>query len=120
MDIELIFHNDFGTGFFWIDSDKINAEQIQLVFRETGLLLDKMQLKQFNTIIDNALQNFSGCKCCMANKDSRTLLLETPLQELSFAVTYHELVLASELVSGVLFQLEMNEILKKENIRKNL
>ncbi len=120
MDIELIFHNDFGTGFFWIDSDKINSEQIQLVFRETGLLLDIIQLKEFESIIAKALENFSSCKCCMANKDSRAILLETPITELNFAVTYQELLLASELISGVLFQLEMNEILKKENIRKNL
>ncbi|XLS28863.1 hypothetical protein ACJD0Z_16910 [Flavobacteriaceae bacterium M23B6Z8] len=115
-DIQLLFHNDFGMAFHWKNKDTVNTNQVQLVFRDTGLLLKHPQLLQLKAQINKTIETCTLCSACKANKDCRVILLETPVSELSFALSYHELHLISELLAGALFQVEMNTVLAKQHI----
>lgn len=119
-DIKLLFHNDFGMAFHWKEVETIHTEKIQLVFRNTGLLFQLAQLKRFKGQIDQSIETCTLCAVCRANRDCRVLLLETPVAELSFAVSYYELHLISELVSGALFQIEMNTVLTQKQIHTTI
>ncbi|WP_340199653.1 hypothetical protein [Ascidiimonas sp. W6] len=115
-DIDLLYHNEFGMAFHWKNTNSINIQKVQLVFRDTGLLLNFSQLLLFQDKVKSALTNCTLCETCKSKLDSKPLLMETPFSELSFAVSYHELHLASELLAGVLFQIEMNHVLKTQKI----
>ena len=50
-DISVIHYNDFGVAFNWKESTVFSKNKIQLVFKNTGLLLSKHQLFTFKSEI---------------------------------------------------------------------
>jgi len=62
---------------------------------------------------------YKPAKCidCNTNKDCKSLLLETPAHQVSFAVSYNELLDLHDLVRGTLFEFQLKTIYKKIAIR---
>jgi len=111
--INAIFHNDIGIAFLWPEQPTKNNQKIQLVFRDTGLLLDKKELVEFSKHIKNAIKTRPLCSDCKQNENCRALLLETPFPQISLAISHTELSAADELVDGTLFQLNLDGYLNK-------
>ncbi|MEM9363491.1 MAG: hypothetical protein AAGA43_12690 [Bacteroidota bacterium] len=111
--INPIYHNPFGVAFQWKRSSSADRLKVQLVFRNTGLLLSYLELKEFLQCISDTLGASQLCHNCSEDKNCRALLLETPINQLSFAMSIVELQSLQELVEGTLFQLELDHLLHK-------
>ncbi|MEM9077548.1 MAG: hypothetical protein AAGC43_10930 [Bacteroidota bacterium] len=113
--INPIYHNPFGVAFQWKRSSATDRLKIQLVFRNTGLLLTYKELKEFLNCISHTLGNSQLCQNCSEDKNCKALLLETPINQLSFAMSMEELRSLQELVEGTVFQLELDHLLYKND-----
>ncbi|WP_411029215.1 hypothetical protein [Spongiimicrobium sp. 3-5] len=110
-DINPIYTNGFGVAFQWKRASLKDMKKIQIVFRDTGLLLSKKELIQFSKNIKCTKNNNSLCKDCASNESCRALLLETPAPQVTLAINQKELNAISDLVEGTLFQLDLDNLL---------
>ncbi|PZD79204.1 DUF6686 family protein [Mesonia sp. K7] len=110
-DIQTIYYNQFGITFQWKRGDLAQINKIQLVFRKTGLLLTKDEVAEFYHQIQLAIEHSHKCQCCPKNKQEKSFLLNTPQENLSFAMTREELSQIRDLVHGTLFQLDLDDFL---------
>lgn len=118
--IHTLYHNDFGIAFHWKQNKEKNIPKIQLVFRETGLFLSKEELFYFKSQIKKTLSHAQKCNnCTEQNNCNRSLLLETPVAQLSFAVNKSDLYLLVDLIEGTLFKLCFNQLLSINHLRAN-
>ena len=109
--IKILYSNNFGISFFWKRNISSPSKKIQLVFRDTGLELTFKEFLIFKKQIKQSLTAPSLCKECKKNKDCKSLLLLTPANQISFAMSYHELLQVEDLVRGTSFQLELNSLI---------
>ena len=105
-DIEIISHNPFGIAFYWKINQSTDKEKIQLVFKDTGLLFNADQILLFHAYVEQSLQkhrciNCSDCK----------FLLQTPIQELNFALEIEEITALNNLLKHVQFSVELDNLL---------
>lgn len=111
-EVTILYQNNIGVAFHWDKYEISNSKKIQLIFRNTGLILDYYQLflfsKQVKTIIDNP----KFCENCENKNTCNSLLLNTPLTGLKFAMSLNELNEMHDLIIGVIFQLDLKSILK--------
>ncbi len=112
--INPLYHNAFGVAFQWKRCSAKQMFKVQLVFRDTGLLLSTEELTRFSKTISNTIARAPLCEHCGEDEECRALLLETPFNRVSFAMSLKELKAIKELVEGALFQLSLNDLL--ENI----
>ena len=110
--INPLYHNAFGVAFEWKRCPTKKMYKVQLVFRDTGLQLSLEELRQFAKTITTTLNNAPLCEHCGKDETCRALLLETPIHQVSFAMSLKELRALKELVEGTLFQLSLNNLLK--------
>ncbi len=110
-DINPIYHNPFGIAFQWKRSTTKDIKKIQMVFRDTGLLLSKHELVQFSKNIKCTMDNASLCTDCQQNEACRALLLNTPAPQVTLALSQKELDAMHDLVEGTLFQLNLDNFL---------
>ena len=87
--------------------------KVQLVFRDTGLSFSHQELKEFSRCIAKTLESSQLCTNCSQDKNCRALLLETPVSQLSFAMSMQELKSLKELVEGTLFHLGLDHMLRE-------
>tara|TARA_R110002051_G_scaffold115026_4_gene188086 strand:+ start:3781 stop:4155 length:375 start_codon:yes stop_codon:yes gene_type:complete len=109
-DINLIYQNEFGIAFQWKkDSDK-KASKIQVIFRDTGLLLTPNELHYFSKCINDTIESGDGnlCKDCKVKGECRSLLLNSPAQQITFAVSFTEALKIKDLIKGTLFKLQLD------------
>ncbi|PHS67957.1 MAG: hypothetical protein COB12_01705 [Flavobacterium sp.] len=118
-DINTIYYNAFGIAFQWKRCAIKDFKKIQLVFRNTGLYLTSDELIQFSENIEKALEKPMLCNDCKENDSCKSLLLETPAPQISFAMSYIELKDVQDLIKGTLFQLGLDKILEKQLIKKH-
>jgi len=111
-DINIIYYNDFGIAFKWKKCAAKDLKKIQLVFRNTGLFLTPNELIQFSKNIKSALKQSLKCKGCNHQNSCKSILLETPIAQTSFAMNYYELKEINDLVKGTRFQLELNKLIE--------
>lgn len=116
-DIETLYTNSIGISFKWKHVDFEKRHKIQLIFKETGMFLTKEQLLQFSKCLNVAIQKSTQCGSCVLNNSCKSILLESPVKLLSFAVNYKELVLLQELVNGTFFELNLTGFLQNLNIK---
>jgi hypothetical protein len=112
-DLNKIYSNDIGITFKWkglSDGHPYN-NIINLVFNETGLHFNLIELYIFQQDIEKALNRPLPCESKYP-KECKSILLETPLSQLSFAMSYNDLVLMKELIEGSLFQIALSNILQ--------
>lgn len=113
--VHIIYSNDYGIAFFWEKDNVILSKKVQLVFRNTGLNLNHEEVVVFSKNITSALTKNKSCSDCKLKGECKSILLETPTPQVSFAMSFKELIPLKDLVRGTLFTLELNEIIKSLN-----
>ncbi|MFS4494539.1 hypothetical protein [Maribacter sp. 2308TA10-17] len=110
-DIHPIYHNNFGVAFQWKRNKVKDIMKVQIVFRDTGLLLSKEELTQFSKNIKYTKDNSSLCNDCAQNESCKALLIDSPAPQITFAVNVKELNGIQDLVEGTLFQMNLDNYL---------
>ena len=110
-DIHPIYHNSFGFAFQWKRNSVKDIMKIQLVFRDTGLLLSKEELNQFSKNIKYTKNNSPLCNDCSNNGSCKALLVDSPAKQITFAMNAKELAAVEDLVEGTLFQMNLDNYL---------
>ncbi|MDD7884764.1 hypothetical protein [Flavivirga sp. 57AJ16] len=116
-DINTIYYNNFGIAFHWKRCAVKDFKKVQLIFRDTGLLLTPNELVEFSKNIDWSLNNNCSCVDCMEYKARRSLLVEAPNPQITFAMSYTEIKEIQDLVKGTLFQMGLNKLLNDHMIK---
>ena len=102
-DINTIYYNSFGIAFKWKRCAIKDLKKIQLVFRNTGLFLTPNELIQFSKNIKKSLNQSLKCDECSNQNSCKSILLEAPNAQTSFAMNYSELKEMDDLVRGHMF-----------------
>ncbi len=110
-DINPLYHNWFGVAFQWKRNSVKDILKVQIVFRDTGLLLSKEELIQFSKNIKHAKNNSPLCSDCAHNESCKPLLVDSPAPQITFAMSAKELNGLQDLVEGTLFQMNLNNYL---------
>ncbi len=120
-DIELIYNNRLGIAFRWKSNSNKTTDKVQVIFRDTGLLLSKEELLLFSRNIDCVMGKGQQvlCKDCKNEGTCRSLLLESPVSQITFAVSYNEVVDLKDLIDNTLFQLNLTTYLSKNGFMGN-
>lgn len=107
-DIYKIYDNKIGISFRWTH---LQSDLTQVIFRDTGFHLSESEIELFiEKVTDAKIQKpCRGCK--MGNASCRSILLQTPSNKVSIAVSLVELGHIEDLLRGTLFQLRMNNYL---------
>lgn len=112
-DINPIYHNPFGVAFQWKRTETKSTGKVQLVFRDTGLLLSLQELKRFQKNIEITMNGNSLCSDCKNSESCRALLVDTPAPQVTLAMNTKELAAVHDLVNGTLFQLNLDDYLNR-------
>ncbi|TYA71468.1 hypothetical protein [Seonamhaeicola marinus] len=113
-DANIIYRTNLGFSFNWKRSPAQHINKVHLVIKDVALLLTKEELIKFTNYIDAALnrkedETFSpNPKQCL-----KSILLETPVSDVTFIKSYKEILVIKELVHGTLFELGLSSLLKK-------
>lgn len=108
-EINKIYENQIGISFVW---NSRSTNLIQIIFRDTGFHLVEEEIELFlEKIIDSKTQ--TQCFECKLADDCRSLLLQTPSNKISLAVSRIELSQIEDLLKGTLFQLRLNSYLNE-------
>ncbi|WP_276167642.1 hypothetical protein [Zobellia alginiliquefaciens] len=110
-DINPIYHNPFGVAFQWKRNTVKDPKKVQIVFRDTGLLLTQSELLQFKKNIECTQKMNSPCEECHQHDTCRSLLLDTPAPQITLAMNRTELDAVHDLIDGTLFQLNLDSYL---------
>lgn len=114
-DINTIYHNNYGIAFQWKRCAAKDFQKIQLIFRNTGLFLTKDELIMFSKNIKDAFNN-PALYYCKKNTSCKSLLLQTPNTQTTFAMSFNELQYIDDLVDNTLFHIGLNDFLKHKDI----
>ena len=117
-DINTIYHNEFGISFQWKRNVAKDIHKIQIVFRNAGLYLTQEEIFEFLNQTKHTLKQVPLCENCEKNNSCKSILLQTPAQQVSFAVSYPELIQVYDLLNGTLFHLGLDSMLKKFTINR--
>lgn len=115
-EIDVLYYNSLGITFNWKECSLKDKTKIQLIFRNTGLSLTLKQLRDFSKKIDTSLENPLVCSKCKEKNNCKSILLESCIDELTFSMSLEELNKIEDLVKGTLFQINLNNYLKKQMI----
>ncbi len=110
-EIEPIYKNEFGFGFYWKKRPAEQKGKIQIIFRDTGFYLDKAEVQDFLYCVDIA-KNAPSCNSCNSETCCRSILLRTPSQKIDLAVNSAELSGIEDLLGGILFHLSLRTYLR--------
>lgn len=114
-DMHLLYHNKFGVAFQWKRNSAKDLMKIQLVFRDTGLKVSKKELTLFLENIKHTKDSCSHCSECSQKESYKALLVDSPAPQVSFAMNMKELDDVQDLVEGTLFQLNLDNFIRKLN-----
>lgn len=110
-DIHPIYHNAIGMAFQWKRNRAQDLFKVQLVFKDTGLLLSKEELIQFSENLKYTKKTSSLCTDCPQNESCKALLVDSPAPQITFAMSISELTAVQDLVEGTLFQMNLDNYL---------
>ena len=110
-DINPIYNNGFGIAFQWKRGSIRDIRKVQMVFRDTGLLLSKEELVRFSKCIQHTKEDNGLCGHCTKDENCRALLLDTPAPQVTLAMSYKELAELEDLVEGTIFQMNLDSYL---------
>lgn len=116
-DISILYQNEVGIVFTWKRCAVKDFGKINLVFNHTGLHLTAAEFICFIQLVEVALEKPLSCKNCCGGTSCKSMLLETPMPQVSFAMSYSELKMMYDLVEGAFFELGLSEVLKKNAIK---
>lgn len=106
-DTYTFYSNDFGISFKWTH---IASDLTQIVFRNIGFYLSEEEIEQFLYKVTDAKKQ-KNCATCSAGENCRSILLQTPSNKVSMAVSMVELREIEGLLKGTLFQIKMDNYL---------
>lgn len=109
-EIDFIYKNDFGLSFYWVKSDKVLKDSIQIVFRDMGFYLSLEEVITFSKLINQAKRR-PRCASCSTPNCCRSILLRTPFSKVDLALDPGELDQMDDLINGVLFHTSLREYL---------
>ena len=120
-DIELIYTNSLGIAFRWKSNSSKTINKVQFIFRDTGLLLSKEELALFSSNIEKVLSEAKQlhCRDCKNERNCRSLLLHSHVSQISFAVSYDEVLALKDLVDATLFQWNLTAYLTNNGFMGN-
>jgi len=118
--IDLLYKNELGVAFKWKKNELTSFEEVNFVFKSTGLHLTEKEIIIFNKQIRLAIANISNFKECIRNTHCKSILLESPVTQVSFILSSKELKLMQDLLEGSNFSINLKKVLKASSIRNNL
>lgn len=118
--INLLYKNELGIAFKWKENELTSLEEVNFVFKSTGLHLTEKEIILFNKQIRLAIANISNFKECIRNTQYKSILLESPVTQVSFILSSKELKLMQDLLEGSNFSINLKKVLKANSIRNNL
>lgn len=110
-DIIPIYHNNFGVAFQWKRNVAKDIFKIQLVFKDTGLLLTKSEVEKFSQNVLSTIESTHLCDTCTKNEECKAHIVQTPAPQISLAMNYEEIRSLNDLLDGTLFQLELDNLI---------
>lgn len=109
-EIKLIYRNEFGLGFYWIQSGKLLETKVQLVFRDMGFYLSLAELQSFVDLVLPVLAP-QQCSGCPEAQKCRSILVRTPDKRVDIVVSTDELHQLKDLLNGVRFHISLDSYL---------
>ncbi len=103
--IHKIYNNNIGISFKWTH---VESNLTQVIFRDTGFHLSEDELECFLEKIEDAKKQ-KRCPSCKLGENCKSILLQTPSNKVSMAVSQVELGQIEDLLKGTLFQLRLND-----------
>lgn len=116
--IHYLYQNEIGLAFKWKQGALIDCKKVNFVFNSIGLHLTEEEIITFDKHITVALARPLNCDDCCDDNTCKSMLLESTVSQVSFAMSYRELKLMEDLVKGTIFELGLNSILKASSIQK--
>ena len=110
-DIIPIYHNEFGVSFQWKRNVAKDIFKIQLVFKDTGLLLTKNEVEKFSQQVLTTIEKAFLCDSCAENMECKAHIVQTPAAQISLAMNYKEIRALNDLLDGTLFHIELDNLL---------
>lgn len=107
-DIKLIYNNKFGLAFQWKKNSLSKRQKVQLIFRDTGMYLNMEQIEKFVGSTRKCLNSYR-CAQCPKNENCRSILVESPISDVSFAMNPKEITELQDLLEGTLFELQFDD-----------
>ena len=114
-EVEVIYKNDFGMGFFWKKEEQPITNKVQVIFRDMGFYLTLGQIQTFVACLEKA-KTARKCSSCTSATCCRSILLKTPSPDVDLAINEEELVAIDDLLQGLLFQLSLRDYLKNKSL----
>ena len=111
-EIDPIYKNHFGLGFYWRKEDVVVRHAVQIVFRDIGFYLTKKEIVYFSKLVTEAKRR-SECSLSCQLDCCRSVLLKTPSQLVDLALNRKELEAVNDLLEGILFHIELREYIHK-------
>lgn len=105
--VDTFYSNDFGISFRWTH---ITSNLTQIVFGNIGFHLSEQEIEGFLYKVSCAKQQ-KNCPTCSAGVHCKSILLQTPSNKISMAVSIVELEQIEDLLKGTLFQIRLNNYL---------
>ncbi|MBA6156925.1 hypothetical protein H3Z83_10390 [Tenacibaculum sp. S7007] len=105
--IKKIYSNGIGISFEWKNS---SSNLTQIIFRDTGFHLKESEIEEFLEKISDSKKQ-KKCATCTKGDDCKSILLQTPSNKVSMAVSKVELGQIDDLIKGTLFQIRLNNYL---------
>ena len=103
--------NKFGIAFTEKADDSLE-KKINILFNNTVLTFNEVELNIFLQDIENTL-SFSSPGSGKYTRYYKSNILETPVYQLRYVMSYNDLELIKDLVKGTLFQIELSGMLQE-------
>lgn len=110
-EIIILYQNEGCIAFQWKRCAAKDHKKVQLVFRNTGMLLNDQELVVFSQYIKASISRAVEATTCPNPAPCRAILLRTPAEQISLAVNEQELQYLDEVVDGAIFQLGLQDVL---------
>ncbi len=107
-DVQKIYSNEIGISFRW---NHVNTDLTQIIFRDTGFHLSEKEIEIFINKLDDA-KKIKQCQVCQ-EKNCKSILLQTPSNKVSLAISKTELGQIEDLLKGTLFQIRLNNYVRE-------
>lgn len=111
--VDIIYKNEVGASFRMKYTEPSSSfhDRINIVFNNTVLHLNKVELHTFTDDIKQSLENYKHCGY-EDSKDCKSIFLETPFPQVNYCMSYEDLLLIDDLVSTTNFYLSLDHMMK--------
>ena len=110
-DVKIIKRNKLGITYKVNRSLTEDFNKVHLVFNNTGLKFDDDELLEFYNCINDAFSTPPMCQNNCNSKHCKSILLKTPFNNLTFAISLNDLDLLKDLIDGTFFKLSLDNYL---------